>query len=72
MSINELRLAIADAEDDLNDLMRDQTTSRQVIDEARRQIYFMRMELQYKMAGSSMKAYCEQNPWEPECKIYDV
>lgn len=72
MTINELRLAIADAEDDLNDLLRDSTATRLEIDEARRRIYFMKMELQYKMAGTSMQQYCAQNPWEPECKIYDV
>ena len=72
MTINELRLAIADAEDVLKELLRDSSAPRLDVDHVRRQLYYLQMELKYRLAGSSMRTYCEQNPWEPECKIYDV
>lgn len=72
MTINELRLAIADTKSDLEDLMAVQSVADLHAEAVRRRLYHLQMELQYRLAGNSMQTYCDQNPGALECRIYDV
>lgn len=70
--MDELKLRIADFEDALAEALQDPTSPQIEICRVRTGLYFLKQMLKQQTIDPQLSSYCEQNPWEPECKIYDV
>ena len=72
MSTNDLRLKLADLQEQLQESIGDSTVPRIEIEELRCDIYRLEMQLKYLLLGKRPSIVCEDDPDAPECRLYDV